>query len=85
MATMNVSLPDDLKSWVEAKARGGGFAGSSDVIRDLIRRRQRYEEAVAEFERLVAEADAGGARSYTREELFEEVTGRRLGSGVQAE
>ena len=46
MATMNVSLPDEMKEWVEAQVRTGRYANSSDVVRDLIRRRQ---QEAAEF------------------------------------
>ena len=37
MATMNISLPDDLKSVVEARVRSGIYANASDYVRDLIR------------------------------------------------
>lgn len=38
MATMNVSLPDEMKEWVEAQAANGRFANVSDYIRDVVRR-----------------------------------------------
>ena len=40
MATMNVSLPDTLKDWVEAQAETGRYANASDYVRDLIRKDQ---------------------------------------------
>ena len=40
MATMNVSLPDPLKDWIEAQVRTGRYANVSDYVRDLIRRDQ---------------------------------------------
>ena len=40
MATMNVSLPDAMKDWVEAQARGGRYSNASDYVRDLVRRDQ---------------------------------------------
>ncbi len=40
MATMNVSLPDAMKEWVEAQAKTGRYANASDYVRDLIRRDQ---------------------------------------------
>ena len=40
MATMNVSLPDPMKDWVEAQAGTGRYANASDYVRDLIRRDQ---------------------------------------------
>ncbi|GJL89461.1 MAG: addiction module antitoxin [Minwuia thermotolerans] len=40
MATMNVSLPDTMKMWVEEQARSGQYSNASDYIRDLIRHDQ---------------------------------------------
>lgn len=37
MATMNVSLPDQMKNWVEECVKSGRYANASDYIRDLIR------------------------------------------------
>lgn len=61
MATMNVSLPDPMKSWVEARARDGRYSNVSDYVRDLIRREQMRQEAVAELQVLVDEGVASGA------------------------
>ncbi|MGB3375578.1 MAG: type II toxin-antitoxin system ParD family antitoxin [Microbacterium sp.] len=40
MATMNVSLPDGLKEFVEEQVSERGFGTSSEFVRDLIRREQ---------------------------------------------
>jgi antitoxin ParD1/3/4 len=40
-ATMNVSLTDPLRRFVEEEVREGGFASTSDYVRELIRERQR--------------------------------------------
>ncbi|MEK7245346.1 MAG: type II toxin-antitoxin system ParD family antitoxin, partial [Pseudomonadota bacterium] len=32
MATMNVSLPDPMREWVEAHVKGGEYANVSDYI-----------------------------------------------------
>ncbi len=37
MATMNVSLPDQMKNWVEECVQSGRYANVSDYVRDLIR------------------------------------------------
>lgn len=39
MATMNISLPDDLKSFVDAQV-AGRYSTSSEYVRELIRREQ---------------------------------------------
>ena len=45
MAQMNVSLPDQLKLWAEARVAEGRYSSTSDYMRDLIRRDQEAEEA----------------------------------------
>ncbi len=40
MATMDVSIPDGMKSWVEQQARAGRFANTSHYMRHLIRQDQ---------------------------------------------
>lgn len=44
MATMNVSLPDPMKAWVEAQVETGHYSNASDYVRDLIRRDQEYRD-----------------------------------------
>ena len=56
MATMNVSLPEQMKSWVEQQSDGGRFANSSDYVRDLIRRDQERGVVIAELQSAI---DAG--------------------------
>ena len=56
MGTMNISLPDPMKSWVEDQTRSGRYANSSDYVRDLIRRDRERLDAIAEIQ---AAVDAG--------------------------
>ena len=65
MATMNISLPNQMKQWVEDQTKDGRYANSSDVIRDLIRREQIKAEKIAHMQRLVDEARAGGISTRT--------------------
>lgn len=69
MATMNISLPDQMKQWVEEQTRDGRYANSSDVVRDLIRREQIKAEKIAHMQRLVDEARAGGISTRSLEEI----------------
>lgn len=50
MSTMNISLPDLMKSWVEDQTKSGRYANSSDYVRDLIRRDRARQEAIAEIQ-----------------------------------
>jgi antitoxin ParD1/3/4 len=60
MATMNVSLPDPMKDWVEAQARSGRYSNASDYVRDLIRRDQERAAKIAHMQRLVSEGLESG-------------------------
>ncbi len=40
MTTMNVSLPDALKSFVDEQVTSGGYSTSSEYVRELIRKDQ---------------------------------------------
>ncbi len=40
MSTMNVSLPEALKSFVDEQVANGGYSTSSEYVRALIRRDQ---------------------------------------------
>ena len=62
MATMNVSLPDDLKSFVDSQVNDGNYGSTSEYIRDLIRHdydRGRLRDALLEGARspIATEAD----------------------------
>lgn len=60
MATMNVSLPDGMKDWVEAQASTGRYSNSSDYVRDLIRRDQDRAAKLAKMQDIVSEGLASG-------------------------
>ena len=60
MATMNVSLPDPMKAWVERQADGGLYRNASDYIRDLIRKDQERKEAIAALQAAITEGIASG-------------------------
>jgi len=81
MATMNISLPDQMKAWVEDQARSGRYANASDVVRDLIRREQVKAEKIANMQRLIDEGRASGISDRTmadiRTEALSRIAGRR--------
>ncbi|MFO1105974.1 MAG: type II toxin-antitoxin system ParD family antitoxin [Amaricoccus sp.] len=73
MATMNVSLPDPMKDWVEAQARGGRYSNASDYIRDLIRRDQMRADKIARMQALLTEGLASGLSGETVADIRAEV------------
>lgn len=44
MATMNISLPDDLKSFVDAQVAEHAYGSSSEYLRELIRKQRDVEK-----------------------------------------
>lgn len=70
MATMNVSLPDPMKDWVEAQAKTGRYANSSDYVRDLIRKDQARTDQIAEMQRFVDDGIKSGVGTRSKDELF---------------
>lgn len=70
MATMNVSLPDAMKDWVEERVGSGQYANASDYVRDLIRTDQRRTAAQEKLQQMVDDALASGIVPMTREELL---------------
>ncbi|CAN7621760.1 type II toxin-antitoxin system ParD family antitoxin [Pararhizobium sp. LjRoot238] len=70
MATMNVSLPDAMKDWVEAQTKTGRYANASDYVRDLIRKDQERTDKVAAMQRFVDEGLKSGVGNRSKDELF---------------
>ena len=73
MATMNVSLPDSMKDWVEAQARSGRYGNASDYVRDLIRHDQARQEKIANMQSLVDEALESGLSENTVGDILKQV------------
>ncbi|WP_298395434.1 type II toxin-antitoxin system ParD family antitoxin [Sphingobium sp.] len=69
MATMNISLPDLMKHWVEDQAESGRYSNASDYVRDLIRRDQERQESIAQMQHLVDQARAGGVIDETMADI----------------
>jgi antitoxin ParD1/3/4 len=64
MATMNVSVPDPMRAFVETRINSGRYASVSDYMRDLIRKDQEAllarELSVDDIRRSIAESRASG-------------------------
>jgi len=82
MATMTVSLPDQMKEWIEAQVGSGAYGSTSDYVRDLVRRDRERREArdkvytVEELRDLLAEARADGASGMSVADI--RTAGRRI-------
>jgi antitoxin ParD1/3/4 len=67
---MNISLPDQMKEWVEAQVATGRYANVSDYVRDVLRREQEQEQAVADFLSLVDEGLDSGISDLTLDDIW---------------
>lgn len=57
MATLNISMPDEMRAFIEARVNMGEYQSASDYLRDLIRHDRE------ETERLLVEGlESGTAR-----------------------
>ncbi|MEM7709660.1 MAG: type II toxin-antitoxin system ParD family antitoxin [Pseudomonadota bacterium] len=81
MATMNVSLPDPMKDWVEAQTRTGRYSNASDYVRDLIRRDQDRQSAIAEMQELVTEGLESGVSDRSMREVLDDARSRHITEG----
>ena len=71
MTSMNISLPEPLRAWVEAQVKGGRYGNVSEYVRELIRRDQE-RQAKERLEQLLLEGmKSGPATSMTRENWAE--------------
>ena len=70
MATMNVSLPDAMKDWVEVQAQSGRYGNASDYVRDLIRHDQERKDKFAHMQTLVDEALESGISDKSVTEIL---------------
>ena len=70
MATMNVSLPDPMKDWVEAQAKSGRYSNASDYVRDLIRRDQERADKLAELQELLTEGLESGVSDRPMDDVL---------------
>lgn len=56
MSTMNVSLPDQMRDWVDSRIDAGRYNNVSEYVRELIRKDQ---DEVSNNQKFVAAIEAG--------------------------
>ena len=47
MATMNISVPDLMKDWIQSQIDEGKYVSTSDYVRDLIRKDREDKDKLA--------------------------------------
>ena len=61
MTTINISLPDSMRDWVESRIDTGLYSNNSDYVRDLIRKDQLREEKVNAMQKAITDGLESGA------------------------
>ncbi|ASF48839.1 type II toxin-antitoxin system ParD family antitoxin [Methylovulum psychrotolerans] len=69
MATINLSVPDPMKDWVQSQVETGVYANSSDYMRDLIRKDQERHAKTAALQKAITE----GLESGLSEQAFTDI------------
>ncbi len=71
MATMNISLPDPLRAFVEERVSEDGYSTASEYFRELVRADQK-RKAEEKLEQLLLEGlNSSPARQLTKADLDE--------------
>lgn len=86
MATMNVSLPEELAAYVDREVKTGDYGSASEVVRDAIRLLKRAREEDQERLKLLrehvqaglAQANSGKFATESLDEIIESALGRDL-------
>ena len=66
MSTMNISLPDSLKSFVDEQVAGRGYGTSSEYVRELIRADQDRQR----LRKLLLDGAASPATAVAADETY---------------
>lgn len=76
MATMNISLPDPMRDWVQNQIEAGKYSSSSDYVRDLIRRDQASREQQQLMQAAISDGLKSGVSERSMDELLKEAQSR---------
>ncbi|HSC67354.1 MAG TPA: type II toxin-antitoxin system ParD family antitoxin, partial [Cellvibrio sp.] len=77
MATMNISLPDPMKMWVEDQINTGHYSNASDYMRDLIRRDQTMQREREALIQALVVGENSGISERTIDSVWQGVKSRR--------
>ena len=77
MATMNISLPDQMHHWVEDAVQSGRYENASDYIRDLIRNDKKRDGAFDQIQNLITEGMESGVSAKSIDDVWKEVSAQQ--------
>ena len=74
-ATMNISLPEAMKGFIETQLKTGGYGSTSEYIRELIRKDQ-IAKAEAKLRDMILEGINSGPAIFVDANYFTELKAR---------
>ena len=81
MASMNISVPDRLREWVQSRIESGQYASVSDYVRDLIRRDQEKADERAALVAALVEGEQSGVSARRVPDILEALRKEQRGAG----
>ena len=69
MQTMNISLPDPMKQYVEQQVSTGGYSSASEYVRELVRADQKRRDQEQLEQLLISSLNSGDPIEITPEIL----------------
>jgi antitoxin ParD1/3/4 len=82
MQTMNISLPDPMKRFVEEKVSEGGYSSASEYVRELVRADQK-RHAKEQLEQILLNAIHSGDPIEVTPAMVEDIRQRIRARSVQ--
>jgi antitoxin ParD1/3/4 len=67
-ASMNISLPESMREWVEERIKAEGYGTASEYFRQLVRQEQKRRARQEMEEHLLRSLDSGPSRPFTPED-----------------
>ena len=72
-ATMNISLPEAMKGFIDAQLKAGGYSSTSEYVRELIRKDQTAK-AEEQLRDLILKGLSSGPATVADAAFFERVS-----------
>lgn len=82
MQTMNISLPDPMKQFVEERVAAGDYSSASEYVRELVRADQK-RQAKDQLERILLESLGSGDPIDITPAMLDQVRQRLRNRGAQ--
>ena len=79
MASMNVSVPDPMRDWVQTRIESGQYTSVSDYVRNLIRRGQVQTDERQALVAALLEGERSGVSKRRVPDILAVVTGELHG------